>query len=173
MNARVVKSPEISLSAFAETKKLATSHCRFCTPTMVPQCDPFTLASKMAELGVSLSFSRPRVSNDNAFAESLFRTMKYHQSYPLKRFRDLVSVRAWVDGFVEWYNTEHRHSGIKYVTPNQRHYGQADAICAIRQQTYEQTFLLNPQRWTQGPRDWSQPEVVKINHPRPMQSAAA
>ena len=133
----------------------------------------FTLASKMAELGVSLSFSRPRVSNDNAFAESVFRTMKYHQSYPLKRFRDLVSVRAWVDGFVEWYNTEHRHSGIKYVTPNQRHYGQADAICAIRQQTYEQTFLLNPQRWTQGPRDWSQPEVVKINHPRPMQSAAA
>ena len=133
----------------------------------------FTLASKLAELGVSLSFSRPRVSNDNAFAESLFRTMKYHQSYPLKRFRDLVSVRAWVDGFVEWYNIEHRHSGIKYVTPNQRHYGQADAICEIRQQTYEQAFLLNPQRWTQGPRDWSQPEVVKINHPRPMQSLAA
>jgi transposase InsO family protein len=133
----------------------------------------FTLASKMAELGVSLSFSRPRVSNDNAFAESLFRTMKYHQSYPLKRFRDLVSVRAWVDGFVEWYNNDHRHSSIKYVTPNQRHYGQADAICVIRQQTYEQAFLLNPQRWTQAPRDWSQPEVVKINHPRPMQSLAA
>jgi hypothetical protein len=73
----------------------------------------------------------------------------------------LVSVRAWVDGFVEWYNTEHRHSGIKYVTPNQRHYGQADAICAIRRQTYEQAFLLNPQRWTQDPRDWSQPEVEK------------
>ncbi len=67
----------------------------------------------------------------------------------------------------------HRHSGIKYVTPNQRHYGLADAICEIRQQTYEQAFLLNPQRWTQGPRDWSQPEVVKINHPRPMQSLAA
>jgi transposase InsO family protein len=133
----------------------------------------FTLARKLEELGVSLSFSRPRVSNDNAFAESLFRTMKYHQSYPLKRFRDLLSVRAWVDGFVNWYNNEHRHSGIKYVTPNQRHFGQADAICAIRQQTYEQAFLHNPQRWTQGPRDWSQPEVVKINHPRPIQSLAA
>ena len=62
---------------------------------------------------------------------------------------------------------EHRHSGIKYVTQNQRHYGQADAICEIQQQTYEQAFRLNPQRWTQGPRDWSQPVVVKINHPLP------
>jgi hypothetical protein len=85
----------------------------------------------------------------------------------------LLSVRAWVEGFVEWYNTEHRHSGIKYVTPNQRHYGQADAICVIRQQTYEQAVLLNPQRWTKGPRDWKQPEVVEVNHPRCMQSKAA
>ena len=95
----------------------------------------YTLAAKLAELGISLSFSRPRVSNDNAYAESWFRTMKYHQSYPLRRFRDLLSVRAWVDGFVDWYDAEHRHSGIKYVTPNQRHYGEADAICSIRQQT--------------------------------------
>jgi hypothetical protein len=65
-----------------------------------------------------------------------------------------------VDSFAEWYNTEHRHSGIKYVTPNQRHYGQADGICAVRQQTYEQVSLLNPQRWTQSLRDLSQPEVV-------------
>ena len=85
----------------------------------------------------------------------------------------MLSVRAWVEGFAEWYNTEHRHSGIKYVTPNQRHYGQADAICAIRQQTYEQAVLLNPQRWTKGPRDWKQPEVVEVNHPRRMQSKAA
>jgi transposase InsO family protein len=60
----------------------------------------YTLAAKMAELGISLSFSRPRVSNDNAYVESWFRTMKYHQSYPVRRFRDLLSVRAWVDGFV-------------------------------------------------------------------------
>lgn len=133
----------------------------------------FTLAAKMAELGISLSFSRPRVSNDNAYAESWFRTMKYHQSYPLRRFRDLVSVRAWVDGFVEWYNSEHRHSGIQYVTPNQRHYGQADAICAIRQQTYQQAHRRHPQRWSRPPRSWQQPEVVKINHPRSTESAAA
>ncbi len=85
----------------------------------------------------------------------------------------MLSVRAWVEGFAEWNNTEHRHSGIKYVTPNQRHYGQADAICTIRQQTYEQAVLLNPQRWIKGPRDWKQPEVVEVNHPRRMQSKAA
>jgi transposase InsO family protein len=133
----------------------------------------YTLAAKLAELGISLSFSRPRVSNDNAYAESWFRTMKYHQSYPARRFRDLLSVRVWVDGFVEWYNAEHRHSGIKYVTPNQRHYGEADAICSVRQQTYEQARQQHPRRWARPPRDWSQPEVVRVNHPRPQEPVAA
>jgi putative transposase len=59
----------------------------------------YTLAAKLAELGIEMSFSRPRVSNDNAYAESLFRTLKYHQSYPHRRFRDLLAVRDWVDGF--------------------------------------------------------------------------
>lgn len=61
----------------------------------------YTLAAKLAELGISLSFSRPRVSNDNAYAESWFRTIKYHQSYPLPRFRDLLSVQTWLNGFVD------------------------------------------------------------------------
>jgi hypothetical protein len=78
----------------------------------------------------------------------------------------LLSVRTWVEGFAEWYNIEHRHNGIKYVTPNQRHYGQADAICAIRQQIYDQAALLNPQRWTKDPRDWTQPKIVEVNHPQ-------
>jgi putative transposase len=133
----------------------------------------YTLAAKLAELGIVMSFSRPRVSNDNAYAESLFRTLKYHQSYPHRRFRDLLAVRGWVDGFVEWYNTEHRHSGIKYVTPNQRHYGEADAICAIRQQTYEQARQRHPRRWARLPRDWSQPQIVHVNHPRPAEATAA
>jgi transposase InsO family protein len=132
-----------------------------------------TLAAKLAELGIERSFSRPRVSNDNAYAESLFRTMKYHQSYPLCRFRDLLAVRAWVDDFVDWYNGEHRHSGIRYVTPNQRHYGEADAICSIRQQTYEQARQHHPRRWARPPRDWSQPQIVRVNHPRPQEAVAA
>lgn len=133
----------------------------------------YALAAKMAELGISLSFSRPRVSNDNAYAESWFRTMKYHQSYPLRRFRDLLSVRTWVDDFVDWYNIEHRHSGIKYVTPNQRHYGEADSICSTRQQTYEKARRQHPRRWSRSPRDWSQPQIVRINHPRPQEPVAA
>ena len=132
----------------------------------------YTLAAKLAELGIEMSFSRPRVSNDNAYAESLFRTLKYHQSYPHRRFRDLLSVRGWVDGFVEWYNAEHRHSGIKYVTPNQRHYGEADSICSIRQQTYEQARQQHPRRWARSTRDWSQPKVVRVNHPRPQEAVA-
>jgi hypothetical protein len=62
-------------------------------------------------------------------------------------------VRAWVDDFAEWYNIEHRHCGINYVTRKKRHYSQADAICTIRQHIYEQAILLNPRRWTQGPLD--------------------
>jgi hypothetical protein len=93
--------------------------------------------------------------------------MKYHQSYPSRRFRDLLSVRAWVETFVDWYNSEHRHSGIKYVTPNQRHYGEADEICRIRQETYEKARKKNPRRWTRATRDWSQPQIVRVNHPRP------
>ena len=126
----------------------------------------YTLAAKLKELGIGMSFSRPRVSNDNAYAESLFRTLKYHHSYPLRRFRNLLSVRAWADGFVDLYNTEHRHSGIKYVTPNQRHYGEADAICSIRQETYEQARQQHPGRWSRPPRDWRQPQIVQLNHPR-------
>jgi hypothetical protein len=132
-----------------------------------------TLAAKMFQLGVSLSFSRPGVSNDNAFAESVFRTMKYHESYPSGRFRDLLSVRAWVETFVDWYNNEHRHSGIKYVTPNQRHYGEADEICRIRQETYEKARQKNPRRWTRATRDWSQPQIVRVNHPRLQKQSAS
>lgn len=130
----------------------------------------FTLAAKMAELGISLSFSRPRVSNDNAFAESIFRTLKYHHSYPHRRFRDILSVREWVDQFIAWYNTEHRHSGIKYVTPNQRHFGLADNICEIRRSTYETARTKHPKRWSRHIKNWQQPEIVKINHPRPIKS---
>lgn len=133
----------------------------------------YKLAAKMKEIGISLSFSRPRVSNDNAYPESLFRTLKYHQSYPTRRFRSLDAVRCWVDSFVEWYNGVHRHSGIKYVTPNQRHFGEAHAICTTRQQTYERAREENPLRWSGPTRCWKQPEVVQINYPRPEKANSA
>ena len=104
---------------------------------------------------------------DNAYAESLFKTMKYHQSYPIRRFCNLEIVRSWIESFVKWYNNEHRLSGIKYVTPNQRHFGEADAICAVRQPIYSKALMENSRRWSRPPRCWKQPESVRINYPRP------
>src|SRR3546814_3051407 len=77
----------------------------------------------LQKLGVVPSFSRPSVSDDNPYSEALFRTLKYTPAYPRKRFADIDQARAWVQGFVAWYNTEHRHSGIQFVTPAQRHAG--------------------------------------------------
>lgn len=128
-----------------------------------------TLAAKLRDLGVGQSFSRPRVSNDNPFSEALFRTLKYHQSYPVRCFRSIEAVRQWVRGFVAWYNEEHRHSGIKFVTPNQRHTGEAEAICEVRRRTYAKAYRLHPARWSRHQRCWKQPEVVQINQPRPNQ----
>ena len=106
-----------------------------------------TLKAKMADLIIASSYSRPRVSNDNPYSESLFRTLKYHYSYPEKPFEDLLSARQWVTGFVDWYNNEHQHSAIKYVTPVQRHLGEDVAILAKRKAVIEQAKVEKPSRW--------------------------
>lgn len=131
-----------------------------------------TLAAKLDELGVGRSYSRPRVSNDNPFSESLFHTLKYHPRYPVRGFADEEAARQWILAFVTWYNSEHRHSGIKYVTPDQRHHGKADAICRQRTRTYEKAYVLHPARWSRHIRCWKQPEAVWINQPRPIHQAA-
>jgi putative transposase len=89
-------------------------------------------------LGVKPSYSPPRVSDDNAYAESLFRTAKYRPQFPVKEFADLQQARTWAADFVRWYNVEHRHSGIGYVSPAQRHAGQDHAILAARHAVYQQ-----------------------------------
>lgn len=83
-----------------------------------------TMLATLHRLGVVPSFSRPSVSNDNPFSESLFKTLKYRPEYPKQPFEDLDQARSWVQGFATWYNTEHRHSALKFVTPHQRHTGQ-------------------------------------------------
>ncbi|WP_191964732.1 integrase core domain-containing protein [Synechococcus sp. RSCCF101] len=113
------------------------------------------------------------MSNDNPFSEALFRTLKVHPSYPVRWFRSLEAVIAWVRQFVAWYNNEHRHSGIKYVTPSQRHHGLADAICEVRRRTYEKAYRLHPARWSRHQRCWKQPDIVWINHPRPAEHRVA
>ncbi len=106
-----------------------------------------TLRAKLIDLCIAPSFSRPRVSNDNPFSESLFKTLKYHCSYPEQPFESLQAARKWVDGFVNWYNQEHRHSSIKFVTPNQRHAGIDTEILRKRKEVIERAKKSHPQRW--------------------------
>ena len=125
-----------------------------------------TVRAMLEWLGVKPSYSRPRVSDDNAYAESLFRTAKYRPEFPAKGFADLDAARAWADGFVRWYNFEHRHSGIRYVTPQQRHCGQDHALLAARHALYTQAHALNPARWSRHTRDWSPVAAVTLNPER-------
>lgn len=122
-----------------------------------------TLLATLQELGVVPSFSRPKVSNDNPFSESLFRTVKYRPEYPSQPFKSLAHARAWVDAFVKWYNTEHLHSSINFVTPDSRHQGDDLAILKKRDHVYAQARLANPTRWSSRCRDWSPAGEVVLN----------
>jgi transposase InsO family protein len=124
-----------------------------------------TLEVRLEELGVLRSFSRPRVSNDNPFSEALFRTAKYRPDYPSRPFASQEEACQWAAAFVDWYVHEHRHSAIRFVTPQQRHSGQAMAICAQRTLIYEQARQDHPRRWSRAVRCWNQPTVVWINQP--------
>ncbi|WP_315858060.1 IS3 family transposase [Cyanobium sp. HWJ4-Hawea] len=124
-----------------------------------------TLESRLEELGVLRSFSSPRVSNDNPYSESLFRTAKYRPDYPRRPFGSKDEACQWVVAFVDWYNHRHRHRGIKFVTPHQRHSGAATAICQQRTDVYETARRANPSRWSRHIRCWRQPEEVWINKP--------
>ena len=125
-----------------------------------------TMLATLQWLGVVPSFSRPRVSNDNAFAEASFRTLKYRPNYPSRPFASLEEAQAWVERFVEWYNTEHRHSAIRYVTPDQRHYGQERAVLEQRQRVYAAAKMRHPERWSRDTRDWTPVAEVRLNPAR-------
>ena len=109
------------------------------------------------------SFSRPRVSDDNPYSEALFRTLKYRPGFPSQPFASVENGQGWVDGFVAWYNTEHLHSAIRFVTPDDRHFGREAAILAQRRQVYEQARQRNPERWAQDTRNWEPVEAVYLN----------
>ncbi len=122
-----------------------------------------TMLATMQKLGIVPSFSRPSVSNDNPYSESLFKTLKYTPMYPSKPFESLDDARQWVATFVQWYNLAHRHSGIKYVTPNQRHQGEDLAILKQRKRVYEEAKKQNPERWSGVTRNWDHESLVKLN----------
>jgi transposase InsO family protein len=125
-----------------------------------------TMLATMQSLGITPSFSRPNVSDDNAFAESLFRHLKYAPAYPRHGFASLDDARAWVARFVDWYNHEHLHSSIALVTPDDRHHGRDIAILEKRRDTYALAQQRNPRRWTTKPRAWQRPETVTLNPER-------
>ena len=122
-----------------------------------------SLLETMYKLGITSSKSRPRVSNDNPYAESVFRTCKYRPGFPYKGFATIEDARTWVLEFVRYYNYEHRHSGIGHLTPIQRHNGLEDQIFNKRIAIYEAAKQKHPERWSRGIRDWSIDKTVWLN----------
>jgi putative transposase len=122
-----------------------------------------TMLATLQTLGILPSFSRPAVSNDNPYSEALFKTLKYRSDYPARPFANLHQARRWVAGFVGWYNREHRHRAILYVTPEQRHTGQDRAILKRRKAVYEAAKQRRPERWRGPTRNWDPVREVYLN----------
>jgi transposase InsO family protein len=123
-----------------------------------------TMLATLQMLGVMPSFSRPSVSNDNPYSEAAFRTLKYTPAYPKQPFASIEEAREWVQRFVSWYNTEHRHSGIRFVTPQQRHAGKDQAILEARTAIYEAAKDDMPNRWNgRTVRNWTPVSTVWLN----------
>jgi len=131
-----------------------------------------TLLQTLAVLGIESSHSRPRVSNDNAYAESILKTCKYRPDYPYKGFSTLDEARKWFFDFVQWYNYEHKHSRLKFVTPVQRPSGLDNQILLNRREVYERVKQEHPERWSSNTRNceleneaWLNPEKVDRSKP--------
>lgn len=130
-----------------------------------PSMTSKALAHKLADLGVTKSHSRPYTSNDNAFSEAQFKTLKYHRSFPA-RFGSLEDVRSYCASFFTWYNTEHRHSSLALLIPADVHYGRAEQILEQRADVLRAAFDANPKRFKgRVPRPGNLPEAVWINPP--------
>lgn len=123
-----------------------------------------TMLVMLQELGVIPSFSRPSVSDDNPYSEALFKTAKYHHSFPwLDKFATLLDARIWGEHLVGWYNNEHLHSALKFVTPHQRHNGLDKAIRIKRHAVYQMAKQRHPERWSGKTRDWLINKVATLN----------
>ena len=132
-----------------------------------------TLLAMLQVLGVTPSFSRPRVSNDNPYSESLFRTVKYRPWYPQRPFASVLAAREWVERFVQWYNHEHRHGAIRFVTPHERHVGRDQEILAERATVYAAARRRHPERWSTKTRNWTPIGSVWLNPPNTRRQSAS
>lgn len=122
-----------------------------------------TMLATLQWLGIIPSFSRPSVSNDNAYSEALFKTLKYHTGYPDSPFESIDEARQWVAGFVHWYNNIHRHSALKFVTPAQRHRQEDVTVLGRRKALYEAAKASRPERWSGATRNWEPIWEVFLN----------
>lgn len=122
-----------------------------------------SMLSSMQWLGIVPSFSRPGVSDDNPFIESLFRTMKYRPGVSGQRFASVEQGVEWAQHLVHWYNHDHLHSAIGFVTPDDRHNGRDIRLLAQRRGVYRQANALHPERWSGNVRRWSRPLTVRLN----------
>jgi transposase InsO family protein len=131
-----------------------------------------TMIATLQWLGVVPSFSRPHVSDDNPYSEALFRTLKHTPAYPRIPFASIPAAHCWVARFAGWYNGEHRHSAIRYVTPNERHEGRERDILGRRQELYELARRANPRRWISATRNWNPIGLVVLNPQEPVADVA-
>jgi transposase InsO family protein len=125
-----------------------------------------TVRAMLQWLGIAPSYSRPRVSDDNAFVESLFRTAQYRPGFPATGFDGLDAARRWATDFVQEYNHRHRHSGLRFVTPAQRHAGDDLAVLEARHTVYQAARQRHPRRWSGSTRNWTPIGPVTLNPER-------
>ena len=131
-----------------------------------------TMLATLHALGVVASFSRPSVSDDNPFSEALFRTLKYRPQYPEQAFQSIAAARVWMERFVRWYNTEHCHSALKFVTPEQRHLGRDAQLLERRHALYQHARAQRPNRWSGRTRNWTPAPAVTLPTYRPTKMAS-
>ena len=123
-----------------------------------------TMLAMLQALGVVPSFSRPSVSDDNPYSEALFKTLKYHPGFPMvDKFANIQAARVWCEKFVVWYNQQHLHSGLKFVTPEQRHQGLDAGIREKRHAVYTAAKIRHPERWRGHTRNWAIPAAITLN----------
>jgi len=124
-----------------------------------------TFSQLLVDLDILASYSRPRVSDDNPYSESHFKTVKYAPGYP-QRFRDPEDARDYFRVFFAWYNTQHRHSGLGLLTPEDVHYGRVHELQAARQRVLDEVYSSHPERFVNGPPQAPKvPTQVWINQP--------
>ena len=126
-----------------------------------------TMLATLQVLGVMPSFSRPSVSDDNPYSEALFKTVKYHPTFPaIEKFNTIESARKWCVALVSWYNHQHLHSGLKFITPHQRHTGEDKKIMEKRKRIYQAARERRPDRWSGNIRNWKLPSSLTLNPDR-------